>query len=241
MDFLHEAVPRAGRSFHKNTELEGRTKGGITWHAIRKVGSKPTTYMKKQTTGTAKKAPAKTSTSKNGSAKKSATRKESGGDGNKDLRKLMEDQLADIYYAEKKLTKAIPKMAKAAQDEELVQGFEDHLKETEGQVARCEQAFGLLDKPAKAKKCEAIEGLVKEAEELMKDFKGSKALDAALIDAGQKVEHYEIATYGSLIAWARQLGENEVADLLEETLEEEKGCNERLTELAESGVNQEAE
>ena len=174
--------------------------------------------------------------------KKTTSKKENGSDdGSKDLRKLLEDQLADIYYAEKKLTKAIPKMAKAATNEELVQSFQNHLEETEGQVTRCESAFELLDKPAKAKKCEAMEGLVKEAEELMKEFKGSKALDAALIDAAQKIEHYEIATYGSLIAWARQLGENELADLLEETLEEEKGCNDSLTELAESSVNAEAE
>jgi ferritin-like metal-binding protein YciE len=159
---------------------------------------------------------------------------------NKDLRKLLEDQLADIYYAEKKLTKAIPKMAKAAQDEDLVQGFETHAQETEGQVERCKQAFDMLGKPAKAKKCEAIEGLIAEAEELMKEYKGSIALDAALVDAAQKVEHYEIATYGSLIAWARQLGEEDLADLLEETLNEEKGCNDKLTELAESGLNAEA-
>ena len=166
-----------------------------------------------------------------------ASKKDSGKDSNKDLRKLLEDQLADIYYAEKKLTKAIPKLAKAAQDEELVSGFEEHARETEGQVKRCERAFELLGKPAKAKKCEAIEGLTKEAEELMKEYKGSIALDAALVDAAQKVEHYEIATYGSMIAWARQLGEDKLADLLEETLEEEKGCNEKLTELAESGLN----
>lgn len=153
---------------------------------------------------------------------------------------MLEDQLADIYYAEKKLTKAIPKMAKAAQNEELKQGFLKHAEETQGHVQRCEQAFEMLGKPAKAKKCEAIEGLTKEADELAADYKGSKAIDAALIDAAQKVEHYEIATYGSLIAWARQLGNDDVADLLEETLNEEKGCNETLTELAESNVNAEA-
>jgi ferritin-like metal-binding protein YciE len=180
--------------------------------------------MKKQTSTRAK--------ASNGAAKE---------DDGKDLRKLLEEQLADIYYAEKKLTKAIPKMAKAAESEELSQGFTDHAEETEGHVQRCEQAFEALGKAAKAKKCEAMDGLVKEAEELMKDFKGSKALDAALIDAAQKVEHYEIATYGSLITWARQLGEDEVADLLEETLEEEKNCDQKLTELAEAGVNAEAE
>jgi ferritin-like metal-binding protein YciE len=176
--------------------------------------------------------------------KKHPTKHAAGGESktsdNKDLRKLLEDQPADIYYAEKKLTKAIPKMAKAAQDEELVEGFEGHAKETEGHVERCEQAFDLLGKPAKAKKCEAIEGLIAEAEELMKEYKGSPALDAALVDAAQKVEHYEIATYGSLIAWARLLGEEDVANLLEETLGEEKECNDKLTELAESGVNAEA-
>ena len=161
--------------------------------------------------------------------------------GTKDLRKLLEEQLADIYYAEKKVTKAIPKMAKAAQNEDLREGFTDHAKETEGHVERCERAFKLLRKPAKAKKCEAIEGLVKEAGELMSEYKGSKALDAALIDAAQKVEHYEIATYGSLIAWARLLGEDKVAEVLEKTIAEEKNCNETLTELAEAGVNAEAD
>ena len=173
-----------------------------------------------------------------GSAKSASNSSEEGG---KDLRDLLEAQLADIYYAEKKLTKAIPKMAKAAQNEELSQGFTDHAKETEGHVERIEQAFEILGKPAKAKKCEAIEGLIKEAEEMMGDFEDSKALDAALIDAAQKVEHYEIATYGSLITWARLLGEDKVANLLHETLEEEKSCDEKLTDLAESAVNAEAE
>lgn len=159
----------------------------------------------------------------------------------KDLNKLLEDQLADIYYAEKKLTKAIPKMAKAAHNKELSAGFTEHATETEGHVERCERAFDLLGKPAKAKKCEAIEGLLKEADELMEEYKGTKALDAALIDAAQKVEHYEIATYGSLIAWARMLGKDDVAELLEETINEEKGCNDKLTQLAENSVNAEAE
>ncbi len=175
------------------------------------------------------------------STPKGKTKKSASEDGGKDLRKLLEAQLADIYYAEKKLTKAIPKMAKAAQSEDLSQGFTDHAKETEGHVERCEEAFEILGIPAKAKKCEAIEGLVKEAEGLMQEFKDSKALDAALIDAAQKVEHYEIATYGTLVTWARLLGEDKVADLLHETLEEEKGCDEKLTELAEAGVNEEAE
>lgn len=182
--------------------------------------------MKKQTS------PAKRATAR-------TTKKED--DGTTDLNTLLEDQLADIYYAEKKLTKATPKMAKAARNPKLSAGFTGHAKETEGQVVRCERAFKLLGKPAKAKKCEAIEGLLKEADELMKEYKGSKALDAALIDAAQKVEHYEIATYGSIIAWARMLGKEKVADLLEQTLNEEKGCDEKLTGLAENSVNAAAE
>lgn len=157
----------------------------------------------------------------------------------KDLNKLLEDQLQDLYYVEKQLTKAIPKMAKAANNEELSEAFSAHLEETKGQVARLEQVFKLMGKPAKAKKCPAIDGILEECTELMDEFKGQPALDAGLIDGGQKVEHYEIATYGSVAAWAELLGLEDVAALLNETLEEEKGADEKLTEIS-ATVNEEA-
>lgn len=157
----------------------------------------------------------------------------------KDLNKLLEDQLQDLYYVEKQLVKALPKMVKAATNEELSEAFAAHLEETKGQVERLEKAFKLMDKPAKAKKCPAIDGILEECTELMEEFEGEIALDAGLVDGGQKVEHYEIATYGSVAAWATEMGLKEVAALLHETLEEEKGADEKLTEISET-VNVEA-
>jgi ferritin-like metal-binding protein YciE len=157
----------------------------------------------------------------------------------KGLKKLLEDQLQDLYYVEKQLVKALPKMAKAAQNEDLANGINEHLEETKGQVQRLEQVFEIMGKPAKAKKCPAIDGILEECNELLEEFKGETGLDAGIIDGGQKVEHYEIATYGSCAAWALQLGLDEVADLLNETLEEEKGADEKLTEVSEA-VNEEA-
>jgi len=150
------------------------------------------------------------------------------------LRETFLEELADLYDAEKQLVKALPKMAKAAQNQQLKEGFEEHLGETEEHVNRLEQVFENIGERAKGKKCKAMKGLVEEGEELIKE----KAGDAALICAAQKVEHYEIAAYGSLKTWARMLEENEAADLLEETLEEEKATDEKLTELAESTVNE---
>ena len=150
------------------------------------------------------------------------------------LRETFLEELADLYDAEKQLVKALPKMAKAAQNQQLKEGFEEHLGETEEHVNRLEQVFQNIGERAKGKKCKAMKGLVEEGEELIKE----KAGDAALICAAQKVEHYEIAAYGSLKTWARMLEENEAADLLEETLEEEKATDEKLTELAESTVNE---
>jgi ferritin-like metal-binding protein YciE len=158
----------------------------------------------------------------------------------KGFRKLFEDELKDIYWAEKALTKAIPKMIKNATSEDLIDALESHLEETKGHVDRCEKAFELLGKTATGKKCEAMAGLTKEAEEIMEEAEEGMIRDAGIISAAQKVEHYEIASYGTLIAFARTLGENEVADLLEETLNEEKGANDKLTEIAESSVNEEA-
>jgi ferritin-like metal-binding protein YciE len=159
----------------------------------------------------------------------------------KNLEDLFYETLKDIYYAEKTIVKALPKMAKNANSDELRQAFEQHLEETQGQVERLEQVFELIDKPARAKTCEAIKGLTEEAKEVMKDFKNSDALDAGLLSAAQAVEHYEISRYGTLIAWANQLGLDQAAELLEETLEEEKNTDKTLTKIAESTVNQQAQ
>ena len=158
------------------------------------------------------------------------------------LNELFLDELKDIYGAEKHLTKALPKMRKAATSQELGSAFERHLTETEGQIKRIEQVFEMLGQSAKAKKCEAMEGLVKEAQNLMDELpKGTMVRDAGLIIAAQKVEHYEIAAYGSLVQLAKTMGRNNVANLLAQTLEEEKRTDQLLTQLAESGINVAAE
>lgn len=157
------------------------------------------------------------------------------------LKKLLEDQLADLYYVEKQLTKVLPKMAKAARNEELQGAFEEHLNETLEQVGRLEQMFEALGRTAKAKKCPAIDGILEEGKEIMDEFKGDEALDAGLVAAAQKVEHYEITSYGSMKAWAEQLGLEDITALVDETLEEEKGADEKLTSIAEQVVNIEAE
>lgn len=156
------------------------------------------------------------------------------------LMKLFEDELKDIYWAEKALTKAIPKMIKNATSEELVEALENHLEETNEQVSRCEEVFASIDKKAVAKKCEAMDGLIKEAEEIMKESEEGAMCDAGIISAAQKVEHYEIATYGTLRQFAETLGLEKAAGLLKETLEEEKNADEKLTEVAVSAVNLEA-
>ena len=159
----------------------------------------------------------------------------------KTLDDLFHETLKDIYYAEKKILTALPKMAKAAQSKELQAAFEKHEGETEGQVDRLEKVFALIEQPAKGKTCDAINGIVDEGKEIMKEFRGSAALDAGLLAAAQAVEHYEISRYGTLKTWAKELGLDEAVSLLEETLEEEKKTDEALTELAESAVNQEAQ
>ena len=156
------------------------------------------------------------------------------------FRDLFEDELKDIYWAEKALTKAIPKMIKNTTTEELATALEDHLEVTKGHVDRLEEVFQLLGKAARGKKCEAMDGLIKEAEEIMEDTPEGIVRDAGIISAGQKVEHYEIATYGTLCAFAKTLGEDEVANLLQQTLDEEKEADEKLTEVAEASVNLEA-
>ena len=154
------------------------------------------------------------------------------------LRELFIEELKDIYWAEKHLTKALPKMKKAATSTELANAFEQHLTVTEGHIARAEQTFEMLDMTARAKKCEAMEGLVKEAQAVIEDTdKGSATRDVALIIAAQKVEHYEIATYGSLTQLAKTMGRDDIAQLMQQTLDEEKQADTILTELAVSGIN----
>src|SRR3989442_15401790 len=148
------------------------------------------------------------------------------------LRELYVDQLKDLYNAENQLVKALPKMAKASSSEELREGFEEHLEQTKGHVQRLEQIFKMLNENPKGKKCKGMEGLVEEGSEVMQEDFEDALLDAALIGAAQRVEHYEIAAYGTVRAFAEELGESEHASLLEETLEEEKETDEKLTELA---------
>ena len=153
---------------------------------------------------------------------------------------LLQDELRDMYDAEKQLTKALPKMAKNATSEELKQAFEEHLSQTEQHVERLEQAFEQLDIPARSKKCEGMKGLIAEGQEMMSEADDDATRDAVMIASAQKIEHYEIASYGSARTWANQLGKSEVASLLEETLEEEKETDQRLTTIAESMVNPQA-
>ncbi len=156
----------------------------------------------------------------------------------KTLDDLFKAQLKDIYYAENQLfNKGLPEMAQAATDEDLANAFETHQDETGEQIAKLEQVFELLDMKPAGEKCEAIEGLLKEAKEIIKDTKDDEVINAALIAAAQKVEHYEIATYGSLCAFAKRLGYDEAATPLHEILEQEKETDEKLTDLAETGVN----
>lgn len=158
----------------------------------------------------------------------------------KGLEELFLDGLKDIYYAEKKILKALPKMVKGAEAEEVAAAFEKHRSETEGQVDRLEQIFELLDKPARGKTCPAIDGILEEGSEILEEYKGAPAIDAGLVASAQAVEHYEIARYGTLIAWARQLGMKDVEILLKATLEEESATDEALTSLGEGGANERA-
>jgi ferritin-like metal-binding protein YciE len=190
------------------------------------------------TTATKKSAPAKSAAKKassNGRGKVKA--KSTAAEG---LRELFIDELKDIYWAEKALTKALPKMAKNATDENLKTAILEHLEVTKGQVQRVEEVFLILDEKAVAKKCEAMAGLVKEGEEIMESTEPGPVRDAGIISAGQKVEHYEIASYGTLAAFARILGEDDAAELLEATLAEEKDADQTLTDCAENAVNIEA-
>ncbi|MGC1560004.1 MAG: ferritin-like domain-containing protein [Bradyrhizobium sp.] len=155
----------------------------------------------------------------------------------KDLNDLFLDTLKDIYFAEKQILKALPKMAKAASSDKLRAAFEKHHGETEDQVERLEKIFELIDKPARSKTCDAILGILDEGKEIMEEYKGSEALDAGMLAAAQAVEHYEISRYGTLKQWAQQLGMKDAVRLLDETLQEEKKTDETLTSLAEAAIN----
>jgi ferritin-like metal-binding protein YciE len=159
----------------------------------------------------------------------------------KTLRDLYHDTLKDIYFAEKKILTALPKMAKAAQSRELQAAFEKHEAETETQVERLEEAFKELEEAPRGKTCDAIVGIIEEGQEVMKEYKGMPALDAGLLAAAQAVEHYEISRYGTLRTWAEELGLTQSVKLLDATLAEEKKTDANLTKLAESAVNQHAQ
>ena len=156
------------------------------------------------------------------------------------LHALLEEELKDIYDAEKQLTKALPKLAKKASSPDLKAGFEAHLQQTEEQIERLEQVFEQLEMPARGKPCKGMKSLIAEGQEMIGEAEDDDTRDAVMIAAAQKVEHYEIAAYGTIRTWAQLLGMNEVASLLEESLEEEKETDQKLTELAESHINLEA-
>jgi ferritin-like metal-binding protein YciE len=159
----------------------------------------------------------------------------------KTLDDLFHETLKDIYYAERKILKALPKMARAAQDDTLKAAFQQHKDETEGQIERLQQVFELIGKRPRGKTCAAIEGILEEGEEIMEEFKDSPALDAGLLAAAQAVEHYEMSRYGTLKAWAKQLGYSEAATLLDATLAEESKTDQTLSSLAKQAVNSAAQ
>lgn len=157
------------------------------------------------------------------------------------LEDLYTDMLKDLYSAEKQLVKALPKMAKAAQSSDLQKAFQDHLKQTEGHVERIERIFAEMDGSPRGKKCMGMEGLVSEGSELLQEDIDPEVIDAGLIAAAQKVEHYEIASYGTVRTWAERLGKNSAVRLLQQTLDEESAADEKLTQIAESHANMEAQ
>jgi ferritin-like metal-binding protein YciE len=150
------------------------------------------------------------------------------------------DELRDTYDAEKQLTKALPKLAKAANSPDLRAAFEEHLEQTRGHVERLEQVFESLEEKVRGKHCDGIAGIIEEGKSIMEEDFDDTTMDACLIAAGQRAEHYEMAAYGTLVAWARGMGHSEAAELLQETLDEEKAADKKLTSIAESGINQDA-
>jgi len=156
------------------------------------------------------------------------------------LHEAFVEELRDTYDAEKQLTKALPKLAKAASSAGLKRAFETHLEETRGQIKRLEEVFAGLDEQVRGKHCDGIAGIIEEGKSIMEEGFADSTMDACLIAAGQRAEHYEMAAYGTLVAWARAMGHNEAADLLQENLDEEKAADQKLSSLAEGGINQEA-
>jgi ferritin-like metal-binding protein YciE len=150
------------------------------------------------------------------------------------------DELRDTYDAERQLTKALPKLAKAASSDELREAFESHLEETRGQIERLESVFAGLDEKVRGKHCDGIEGIIEEGKSIMGEDFDEATMDACLIAAGQRAEHYEMAAYGTLVAWARAMGHDDAADLLQQNLDEEKAADEKLSALAEAGINRQA-
>ncbi|MEO8584076.1 MAG: ferritin-like domain-containing protein [Flavitalea sp.] len=187
-------------------------------------------------------APAKNSKVQPSAVKKSAPSKSDNGKGGEMLQKFLLDSIKDIYWAEKHLTKAIPKLSKAATSDELRSALQDHLEVTVGHVERLEKVFELLGKKAQAKKCEAMEGISKEADSIVEETeKGTSTRDVGIIMAAQKVEHYEIATYGGLVQLTKTMGLTEISDILAQTLAEEKEADETLTDIAENDINLKAD
>jgi ferritin-like metal-binding protein YciE len=158
----------------------------------------------------------------------------------KPLAEAFIDELRDTYDAEKQLMKALPKLARASTSDELREAFESHLEETRGHVTRLEQVFAAVDEKVRGKHCDGIAGIIEEGSSIMEEDFDDSTMDACLIAAGQRAEHYEMAAYGTLVAWARALGHGDAAELLEQTLEEEKAADEKLSGLAEGGINEEA-
>jgi ferritin-like metal-binding protein YciE len=205
-----------------------KTTSKSTKSTAAKTAANKTSAAKASTakTTTAKSAP----TSNRGIVKAKSTAAEG-------LKELFVDSLKDIYWAEKALTKALPKMAKNATTQNLIDGINAHLTETEEQIARLEQVFSIVGEKAVAKKCEAMDGLIKEGQDIMESTEQGPVRDAGIIAASQKIEHYEIATYGTIIAFAKTLGMDDVADILHVTLEEEKAADITLTEAAYNTIN----
>jgi ferritin-like metal-binding protein YciE len=205
-------------------------------HHESKIDTMPQTKSKSKTSMS------KSTNSRSKSSASPAKQQQSSGGGGGELEKFFYDSLKDIYWAEKHLTKAIPKMMKAATNEGLIAALEEHLDVTEGHVERLEQIFEILGKKAQAKKCEAMEGLTKEAESIIEETEdGTPTRDVGIVIAAQKVEHYEIATYGGLAQLAKTMGLDEVKQLLGQTLEEEKEADETLTSIAETEINMQTE
>lgn len=156
------------------------------------------------------------------------------------LQNLFHDTLKDVYYAERKALKSYPKMIRAAQGEELKQAFRTHAEQTQGQIERLQQIFELMGKPARGKTCDAMDGIISEAEDIIEEYEGSDALDAGLISSAQAVEHYEITRYGTLKRWAQELGLNEAVTLLDDSLKEESQTDAMLTKIADGSSNKKA-